>query len=317
MTSDLPRPAPLDSLVNRRVVLVTGKGGVGKTTVTAALARVAIKAGKRVLVGEVGTEPGAPSALRSVLTGKEGALSDEPESLEPGLDAMMFAPEAGHRAFLKDVLPLGLFADRALRAEPVRRFLNGAPALAELGVLYRGVQMVREEQRGRPRWDLVILDAPASGHALALATLPEVALRIFPSGPIGRALKDGLALLTDPARTTAIVTTLPEALPVSEALELVAALQRSRVQVHGVIANLVPHDPFEPGEHDALDEYLARGAHEASAVLGTRSLGKLRRARTALERLRSEVGHLLMEVRENSSRGPALVQHVVQELVSP
>lgn len=306
-------PQPLAGLIDKRVVLVTGKGGVGKTTVAAAIVRLAREAGKRVLAGEVGTELGRPSSLRQLLTGADTPLPDEPVELEPGLDAMLFTPESGHRAFLREVLPLGFLADRALKAEPLRRFLNGAPAFAELGVLYRGLQSVKEERRGQRRWDLVVLDAPASGHALALASLPEVALRVISGGPIGRALKDGHDLLTDKARTVAVVTTLPESLPVAEALELVKGLRKSRVEVHGLIANLVPEDPFTAEEHAALDGVLAAGAGP-EAVLGSRSLGRLRRATAALDRLRDQAGDLLYTVRETASRGPELVRHVASEL---
>jgi anion-transporting ArsA/GET3 family ATPase len=132
--SEPVRTQPLAGLIDRRVVLVTGKGGVGKTTVAAAIARIAKEAGKRVLVGEVGTEPGSPSQLRQLLTGKEGPLTDEPLELEPGLDAVLFTPESGHRAFLREVMPLGFLADRALRAEPLKRFHNGAPAFSELEI---------------------------------------------------------------------------------------------------------------------------------------------------------------------------------------
>jgi arsenite-transporting ATPase len=307
------RTQPLAGLIDRRVVLVTGKGGVGKTTVTAAIARLAREAGKRVLVGEVGAEPGSPSPLRQLLTGQAAPLPDEPVTLEPGLDAVLFTPESGHRAFLREVLPLGFLADRALKAEPLRRFLNGAPAFAELGVLYRGLQAEKETLRGARRWDLIVLDAPASGHALALASLPEVALKVISGGPIGRALRDGHALLTDPARTIAVVTTLPEALPVSEALELASGLRRARVRVHGVVANLVPEDPFTQDEHVALDAWLAAG-DGAQSVLGTRLLGKLRRARAAVERLRTGADELLYTVREHAGRGPELVRHVASEL---
>ena len=308
-------PEPLSDLISRRLVLVTGKGGVGKTTVTAAVGRLGVQAGKRVLVGEMGAAPGAPSSLRQVLTGESAPLPEEPVELLPGLDAVLLTPQAGHRAFLRDVLPLGFLADRALRTEALKRFLSAAPAFAELGILYRGLQLVREEKRGQPRWDLVVLDSPASGHALAFATLPEVALKIIPGGPMGRALRAGHELLTDPAKTVALVTTLPETLPVTEALELIAGLEKSRVLVKGVVANLVPEDPFTESEHALLDRYLAKGG-APEGILGTRSLGRLKRARSALERLRAQMGETIYTVREHASRGPELVHHVVSELTT-
>lgn len=312
-----PEPSPdqldtLRELLEVRLAVVTGKGGVGKTTIAASLARLAAAAGKRVLLAEVGVEPSAPSPVRELLTGAPQGATTEPAPLLPGIDAVLLTPDAGHRAFLRDVLPLGFLADRALKTEVLRRFLGAAPAFAELGVLYRGLQLLRTG-----RWDLLVLDAPATGHVLAFASLPEVVLRIVPGGPIGRAVKEGLALLNDPKRTRVLVTTLPESLPVREALELMKGLERSRVAVHGVVANLVPEDPFDPYEHDALKHVLQPGGDEA-AVLGGRSLGRLRRAREALDRLRESAGRALFTVREQPSvRGPGLVDKVASELEGP
>ncbi len=306
---------PLVELIHRRVVIVTGKGGVGKTTVASAIGRLGAQAGKRVLIAEMGSEPGAPSGVRQVLTGSDDALGEEPTELGENLFGVLLTPEAGHRAFLRDVLPLGFLADRALRAEPLKRFLSAAPAFAELGMLYRGLKLVREEKRGKPVWDLVVIDAPASGHALAFATLPEVALKIIPGGPIGRAVKAGHAMLTDPATTVALVTTLPETLPVTEALELVRGLEKSRVLVHGVVANLVPDDPFTESEHALLDRTLSQGG-APETFLGSRSLGRLKRARDALQGLRAQVQEKIYTVREHASRGPELVLDVARELAA-
>lgn len=305
----------LETILSSRVVIVTGKGGVGKTTLAAALARLGSERGRRVLVAETGGDPAAPSPLLEALVGPGRRPSEEPVEVEPGLSTVLLTPEAGHRAFLRDVLPLGFLADRALRAEPLRRFLGAAPAFSELGVLFRGLQLIRaERRRGVPDYDLVIIDAPATGHALAFASLPELVLKIIPGGPIGRACREGLDLLTDPAQTRVMLATLPEALPASEALELLAGLEHHRLAVAALVANLVPHDPFSPAEHDALSAFLGADA-SAAPVLGGRSVGKLRRAASALERLRDS-GRALLTVREHADRGPALVQAMATELLA-
>ncbi|MFM2152025.1 MAG: hypothetical protein RL199_460 [Pseudomonadota bacterium] len=310
---DPRRPPSLARILDRRVVLVTGKGGVGKTTLTAALARLALRTGRRVLVGELGGEVTGPSPLRLALTGVDAPLVDEPTSLEPGLDAVRVTAAAGHRDFLRGALPLGFLAERALRADVLQRFLNGAPGFAELGMLYRGLSLEREKRHGAPRWDVVLLDAPASGHALALATLPAVALRLISAGPIARALGEGLALLTDPARTCAVVATVPESLPVSEAMELVTGLEKAGVGVGGVVANLVPADPFSVEEHVLLEALVASGEDPQAAVLGRRSVEALRRARAALARLEG-AGKSLLPVSLRAGTGPLLVDALAREL---
>jgi arsenite/tail-anchored protein-transporting ATPase len=314
MSSTLPLPADLRGrladLLSARLVLVTGKGGVGKTTVAAALAKIGAASGKRVLVAEVGVSPDARSPMLSAL-GDSRHNPLEPMQIGENLWTVLLTPESGHRAFLRDVLPLGFLADRALKAEPLRRFLQAAPAFAELGVLYRGLQLVRAERSKHvPLFDLVILDAPATGHALAFATLPQLLLKIIPGGPIGRTAREGIALLHDPAHTKAVVATLPESLPVAEALELMQGLRKANLSVHGVVANLVPDDPFTPAEHDALSELMSR-----AEVAGARTLDKLRRARHALLRLEEVVGSVL-HVRESGARGLGLVDAVAHDLAA-
>jgi len=125
----------LKRLLPLRAVLVTGKGGVGKTTVAASLARYAAQAGKRVLVAEIGTEDTTSSALADVLG--LPALAGEPIEVAPNLHAVALQPSLGHQRFLRDVLPMKFLADAAMKTGAIRRFLSAAPTFPEMGVLYR------------------------------------------------------------------------------------------------------------------------------------------------------------------------------------
>lgn len=306
----------MKQLFSSQLIVVTGKGGVGKTTLTASLARLAAESGRRVLVAEVGQNPEAPSAIHAALRGEERPGSLEPVEVEHNIRRVYLTPESGHRAFLRDVLPLGFLADRALRAEPLKRFLRAAPAFAELGILYRGMQLLKQKRgNGEYEYEVLLLDAPATGHALAFASLPEVIMRLIPAGPIWRACREGLDILRDPERTTSIVTTLPEALPATEALELKAGLERNQLHVGAVVVNQVPFDPFSPDEHQALREYLERNPNDVT-LLGERTLGRIRRAQAALHRLSEGVGQALVTIREHVDRGPALVDMVATELAA-
>lgn len=309
----------LEAVFRARLVVVTGKGGVGKTTVSAALSQLGAASGRRILACEVGSQPGAPSRLGEALTGKPTASTVEPMEIAPNLDLVLLSPEEGHRAFLHDVLPFGFLADRALNAKPLQRFLSATPALLELGILYRGLALMKQKQRnGAHKWDTLILDAPATGHAVAFASLPEVALRIFPTGPIGRALREGIEVLSDPHRTVAVITTLPESLPVAEALELKKGLEDQNLRVEGIIANIVPADPFTADEHEGVQAWLLRhqesGGGAPAEILGHRTMGRLNRAKNALNRLRSEAEHALVTVREQREAGMSLVDWVASEL---
>jgi anion-transporting ArsA/GET3 family ATPase len=270
----------LRGLLSLRVVLVTGKGGVGKTTVAAALARYFAQSGRRVLVTEIANEESPSSALADALGAP--AISEDPQEVAPNLRLAALAPSTGHRLFLRDVLPVKFLADAAMRTGAIRRFLAAAPTLPEMGVLYRLLDLARATRQGGSfEHETIIVDLPATGHALALAQIPESLLRVIPTGPIASAVREGLELVLDPAKTGAVVVTLPETLPVSEALELAAGIEEHRIPLVKLVVNRVPFDPF-----DADEKALARGMLAGRPpMLGARTLERIDRARVALDRV--------------------------------
>ncbi|MBM4359864.1 MAG: arsenic transporter, partial [Deltaproteobacteria bacterium] len=211
MTSGaIPDPASvLEALFRRRLIVVTGKGGTGKTSLGAALARLAAAAGKRVLACEVGRAVDSPSPLLGLLA-PERTAKNEPQALDGTLSHVVLRGDDGVRQFLGDVMPFQFMANRALKVEAVRRFLDAAPAFGEMGVLYRGQKYLEERRRdGSPVHELMILDAPASGHTLAFASLPDTILKVFTAGPIATAARAGIELIRDPVSTTVVAATLP------------------------------------------------------------------------------------------------------------
>jgi arsenite/tail-anchored protein-transporting ATPase len=302
-------PLSLKHLLSLRTLLVTGKGGVGKTTVSAALARWLSEKGRRVLITELGSEDAKSSALADAL-GVEG-LRDEPVAIGPNLSAAALAPSIGHQRFLRDVLPLKLLADVAMKTGAIRRFLAAAPTFPEMGVLYRLLDLVRMTRSdGSPRYESIIVDLPATGHALALAQIPASLLRVVTTGPIARAVEEGLDLLMDPKRTGAIVVTLPETLPVSEALELVAGIHEHQIPLAHVFVNRVPFDPFEGRERDALSRIL----DGRPKVLGERTLERIDRARLAIERVRHAVEEPVATLHDVWVEGPRLTEEMASLL---
>ncbi len=281
----------LDALLARRLLLVTGKGGVGKTTVTAALARAAAHGGKRVLAAEISYESPRDAeeggaTLTSPLAGALGLppLVDEPRRVEErgargALFAARLSPLAGHLQFLRDTLPVRLLADAAMRSAAVRRFFHAAPTLAELGILYRLLDLLKEP------WDLIVCDLPATGHALAIAQVPQALASVLRAGPIHAAAQEGLAVLRDAARTTSVLVSLPDPLPVSEALELHEGLHKLAIDCALVVLNRVPSNPFSPEERAAIERLVV----DRARTLGARRLPRIDRAVVAHERLAREL----------------------------
>lgn len=296
----------LRALFEHRAILVTGKGGVGKTSVAAGLAYLGASMGKRVLAGEVSYEPGAVSPLGHAL-GVE-RLFDAPVHVMPNLHAVLLTPTEGHVRFLRETLPVRMLADAAMKAAAIRRFLLAAPTLAEMGILYRILDLVKQTRPdGTPEHEVIVIDLPATGHTLGLAQIPTAILKVIHAGPIASAVREGLALLRDPASTTSIVVTLPETLPVSEAAELVRGLRHHGIPFSSVVLNRMVRDPFVNRERAAVDE-LVRGR----AMLGSRTLPRIDRAKAAVARLQS-LSLPIAFVDEIAGEGP-VASHVAGSL---
>jgi len=272
----------LPTILDRRIVLVSGKGGVGRTTVSAALARAAAAAGKRVLVTEI-EEPAIQSqSTLARMFGRE-TLPVRPALVAPGIHGCMLATERGTEQFLGDVFRVQALARLALRNAALRRLLHAGPSFHEMGVFYQLLHLVRlETPDGRPRFDFIVVDMPATGHTLALTGLPEILLRLVRRGPIAAALREGQGWLNNPRTGCAVVVTIPEPLPVTEALELVEGLQATQMHICGLVVNKVPVDPFSDEERGALAELLPAGP-----LYGKEELERMERAAHSLQRLRA------------------------------
>ncbi|MFL5320435.1 MAG: ArsA-related P-loop ATPase [Myxococcaceae bacterium] len=301
----------LDTVLTKRALLVTGKGGVGKTTVAAALARMAAKAGRRTLIAEISSDESVPSRVAEVF-GRH-VTGEDPVQLDRNLHVTLLTPTAGHRRFLEDVLPMKVLANAAMRSGAIRRFFAAAPAFGEMGVLYRLLDFARRRRGdGAYEYETVVVDLPATGHALALAQVPGMILRVIPAGPIGNAVREGVLLLGDKERTAALVVTLLEPLPLQESLELVQGILKYDVPFAGMLANrVVPHS-FSEGEHDALTAALSG----APPMMGARLFQQASRARGLMARLGAELPHPLVMLPELAERDRALVEAAALTLAS-
>ncbi len=198
------------SILGRRLLVVSGKGGVGRSTLAAALALAASARGKRVLLCEVNTKERIPALL-----GARPPADTEIGPVGPGLDAVMVRPPAAMREYALMQLRFRALYSAVFENRFVARFLRFIPSLAELVMLGKVLHHVRER-----RWDLVILDGPATGHGISFLRVPSVMLETIPPGPMRNDVRWMHELLVDPAITAVNFVALPEELPANETVEL-------------------------------------------------------------------------------------------------
>jgi anion-transporting ArsA/GET3 family ATPase len=247
----------LDSLLSRRLLILTGKGGVGKSMVGAALAVAARERGKRVLLVEVAA---ALEAAR--LLGAAPSRGRETKVL-PDLYTLNLDPRAVMDEYVHHVVKLEIVARRITESPLYQRFFAAAPGLKELMLL--GKIMVLEEERHRfstrPAWDLIVVDAPATGHGLAFLEVPLVASSAIPLGPVGANARRVLALIRDGARTAVLVVAMPEEMAVVEGLQLEKAVrEKLTIEPAAFVLNACHERRFSDEEEAEVLRLTAAGA---------------------------------------------------------
>jgi anion-transporting ArsA/GET3 family ATPase len=256
--------------------VVTGKGGVGKTTVAGALGLVAARRGQRTIVAEVARRDDVSRAL-----GGEGMQEEE---LAPGLHHLSIDPERAMELYLTDQLPSAL-ADLLASSRTFTYLAAATPGMRELLTVGKVWELAQEDRRapGARPYDLVVLDAPATGHGVAILSAPRTFARTARVGRIARQGRTIDAMVTDPARTGVIAVARPEEMPVTETLSLQDALRDEvGLEVGLVAANGVLPQRFSAAEAGAL-----AAAPDGPEVRAARHAGaRARSQRTQLRRLR-------------------------------
>jgi energy-coupling factor transporter ATP-binding protein EcfA2 len=220
-------------LLSRQLIVVTGKGGVGKTTLTGVLGRALAARGRRVLLLEtdpreslhqlVGTEPSGGRVLEA----------------GPGLWLQNLEPRAVVEGLVREKIPVAAIARRVIASPVFQHFAAGAPGLKEMATLGYAWRAVRGS--GRHRMDVVVLDAPATGHGVSMLQAPLLLEDAVAGGELGAMAAELAAWIADPAHCAVVVTTVAEELPVQEATELIGLLGRAPALV--VVNALYPPLP--------------------------------------------------------------------------
>lgn len=239
-------------LLDHRLLFVTGKGGVGKSSVAAALGLLAASQGRRTLVCDLDDRGDIADAYELA------PLGFEPTEVTPGLAAMVMRTEES----LKEYLRLQLRVPFAGRLGPLARSFDfvaqAAPGVREVLSVGKLAWEVRAQH-----YDLVIADAPASGHVVGQLAAPAAIRELVRVGVVRDQTEWVSSLLQDPSRTGAVLVTVAEEMPVTETLELAARLERdARVSVAQVVVNRVLPELFGRREAEVFEALKSAAAQQ-------------------------------------------------------
>ncbi|AKF06251.1 ArsA family ATPase [Sandaracinus amylolyticus] len=280
----------------RALQLVTGKGGVGKSTLVAALALAWAERGRRPLVVELGRR----ASIESVIAGAP-RVGWDPVEVAPGVHATNVE---GGRAVLEVLarwVRVRRLAQRALRSEVMQAFVDAAPGVVEMATMERILELLGDG------WDPVLVDADASGHALMFLGLPQVFDELGAAGPVAALLARTRGLFADARRSALHLVTLPGALPVQETIELEARLrEQGHVALGAVFVSRAPEAPRVSSERVEVLRTHADGALAPELAWLARDVALAAEARARIDALRARIGRDVIELPEIDETRPSI-----------
>lgn len=222
-------------LFDKRLLIISGKGGVGKSTLCSAFALSASRMGKRVLVIEMDEKERISRLFGTPEVGYEGAF------VHPNIFVRNLLPMHAMDEFIEKRVTVKTIARQILGSPIYKYFVAAAPGLKEFVTLGK-IMLLEEEKegRGKPKYDFIVVDAPATGHGVAFLRVPFAAVDVLNVGWVKKQADRIIQILTDPAKTMINIVTLPEEMPVNETIEMCQSVQDLlRIPIGYIIINSV------------------------------------------------------------------------------
>jgi anion-transporting ArsA/GET3 family ATPase len=273
----------MDDLLAHSLLVVTGKGGVGKSTVAAALGLAACRRGLRTIVVEVA----ARQDVARVLAPGVADVYDK-GSISHGPHYVSIEPQRAMEEYLRQRLPMGALVGRLSRSRIFSTLTAATPGMRELLTIGKVWELARPERRtrGAQPYDLVVLDAPATGHALAMLQAPSTFASVARVGPVAKQGRAIASFLGDPRRTAILAVSSAEEMAVSETLQLRSRLREELgVDLSLVVVNAVVRHRFSGGEERTLRAAPRSPAQHAAMFMATWA----RHQRAQIARLRRSI----------------------------
>ncbi len=271
-----------DDVLKRRLVLFTGKGGVGKSTVVAAAALYASRKGKRPLIVEIDTK----SAMKQIFD--VPFLGFVPLEVTDNIQAINISAEESLAEYFEEHVKLRRLARMISNNSILQYFFKTAPGVNELVTINKLKNLLEQtDAAGSPLYDPILVDLPATGHALTFLEVPRAVRQLSMVGPLRKIADRFEQMLSDPGTTVLNLVTLPEEMPVTETIEMYKRITSTMDILPGVLfVNAVPEKLFDAEEASLLDriEGLADRLGAARVALET--------GRTALERQRKNENYI-------------------------
>jgi anion-transporting ArsA/GET3 family ATPase len=301
----------LDALMRRRVIILLGKGGVGRTSVAAAIAHLAAARRMRTLLME--TDPRTPTAAAH-----DRKSGFQPTELRRDLWAMLLDRQESLEEYLSFVVVRPIL--RAVFASSLYQyFVHAAPAVRELLMMGKIYHEIERRPADLPRWDLVVVDLPASGQALSMLGMPFAARETFGSNLVGREALAVARFFRDPGKCAMVIVTTVDHLALTETLEIHHQLSALEIPTAAIVFNRMADSTFGEADISSLlqrtDRAGASGPFADLIAAGRDELKRRRRESRALGLLKRQVDVPIFQLKEERAASAlALAERLAAQL---